>query len=160
LGETRVRAVPGPVKSGTAPRERLARRREVARAAAALALGALAAAGQTSPAVAAHGGLLAGVTVDFTGLSPVGGASGEAACTVAGVVHNGSERTVTVRVRYRAWDPAGAPFLAAARVVRVVPGERREFAAGPLVRPEGAISAPCSVLQRVEVLEAVADPVP
>jgi hypothetical protein len=122
-------------------------------------LGALAVAGRGGPAIAAHGGLIEGVAVDFTGMKTVEvGAGG--GCAVGGAVQNGSSRTVTVRVRYRAWDATGAALLAAARVERVGPGERREFTSAPFTRPEGAVTAPCSALQRVEMLEAVADPIP
>jgi hypothetical protein len=112
------------------------------------------------PVVAMHGGLIEGVAVDFTGMKSLEAGARGTGCAVGGIVRNSSSRTVTVRVRYRAWDSAGAALLAAARVPGVDPGERREFTSAPFTRPETAATIACSALQRVEMLEAVADPMP
>ena len=118
--------------------------------------------GHAGSVLGSHGAPVTGVVIAFLGMTPVATESIRSACAVSGLVENVSDRTVTVRVRYRASDASGSSVAFAwARIPGVGPSERREFSSSPFTRDgAGTETYACSALCQVEMIEAVAEPVP
>jgi hypothetical protein len=110
----------------------------------------------TTPALAAHGGAVTGVLVEFTGMRVVAAPPDGDGCAVSGAVQNGSNRRVTVRIRYRGQDASGTVAVAMVRLPGVQPSETREFVSPAF---PGFLDG-CGRIRKVEMIDAVADPEP